>query len=281
MPSKLALAAAGVATAAVGFKYLDSKLHLSHDMQHLRGMLAIKKNFEHVGKEYTVSDMWYATLSGLPNRGKACLVSADDGTTYSFDDVERVSNQIAHWILSVGIRPSDVVALFMENRPGYVMAWLGMTKAGVVCALLNTNNKRKPLLHGIDIADCKAVIFGTELSGVLADISPELEARSMPLFGFGADTNPQHPCPAFATSADAAISAAPTIPVDSAVRAGIRFEDTFGYIYTSGTTGLPKVNGVARACAGLCAGCVCVSVCMCSPHYQPHTAGLIPYHSYL
>lgn len=50
----------------------------------------------------------------------------------------------------------------MESRPEYVGTWLGLSKAGFVGALLNTNLCGDVLVHSIKAANCKAVIFGSE-----------------------------------------------------------------------------------------------------------------------
>lgn len=63
-----------------------------------------------------------------------------------------------------GFKPGDTVALLLDNRPEYVALWLGLAKAGIVTALINYNLRDKPLLHSIQIADSKAIIFGTNLN---------------------------------------------------------------------------------------------------------------------
>lgn len=50
----------------------------------------------------------------------------------------------------------------MESRPEYVGTWLGLSKAGFVGALINTNLRQDVLVHSMKAANCKAVIFGSE-----------------------------------------------------------------------------------------------------------------------
>ena len=38
-----------------------------------------------------------------------------------------------------GLKFDDCIALLMENRPEYIIWWLGLTKIGVRIALINTN----------------------------------------------------------------------------------------------------------------------------------------------
>lgn len=57
----------------------------------------------------------------------------------------------------------DSVALAMEGRPEYIGTWLGLSKAGFVGALINTNLRQEVLIHSIKTANCKTLIFGSEL----------------------------------------------------------------------------------------------------------------------
>lgn len=57
----------------------------------------------------------------------------------------------------------DNIALLMENRIEYVGIWLGLSKVGFVTALINTNLRHDALLHSIKVANCKVIIFGSEL----------------------------------------------------------------------------------------------------------------------
>ena len=56
----------------------------------------------------------------------------------------------------------------MESRPEYVGMWLGLAKIGVIPALINFNLRQQALIHTIQVADCKAVIYGLELESGIA-----------------------------------------------------------------------------------------------------------------
>ncbi len=77
--------------------------------------------------------------------------------------METYSNRIANYMIEKGFRKGDSVALFMENRPEYVATWLGLAKVGVVPALINYNLKQQALIHTVQVADCRAIIYGLEL----------------------------------------------------------------------------------------------------------------------
>lgn len=70
----------------------------------------------------------------------------------------------------------------MENRPEYVATWLGLAKIGVVPALINYNLKEKALVHSIEAANCKAMIYGAELSSGLLLISQRHQRGQIDIF---------------------------------------------------------------------------------------------------
>jgi acyl-CoA synthetase (AMP-forming)/AMP-acid ligase II len=169
---------------------------------------------------------------------KKCLVMLeDDGRVrpFTFKDVERESNRMSHFFLSQGLQRGDTVALFMENRPEFVISWLGMTKIGVKVAMINTSIKEKGLLHCIKISGCKLVLFGTELGDVIKDIWQQLNVETANLKVFSKEGTVD-----FCPSADPLVAASKTDRPPASLIAGIRMSDVFGFIYTSGTTGLPK-----------------------------------------
>ena len=66
-------------------------------------------------------------------------------------------------MLSMGYKKGDTVALLMENRPEYIVTFLGLAKIGVTPALINYNLRGEALLHTINVAHCQSVIYGIEL----------------------------------------------------------------------------------------------------------------------
>src|SRR5436190_802589 len=91
---------------------------------------------------------------------------------------------MAHFFLSQGLQRGDTVALFMENRPEFVISWLGMTKIGVKVAMINTSIKEKGLVHCIKISGCKMLLFGAELGDIVKDVHETLfkEIPSLKMF---------------------------------------------------------------------------------------------------
>lgn len=76
--------------------------------------------------------------------------------------LEDFSNRVGRYFRPKPMSRGDSIALVMESRVEYVGTWLGLSKAGYVTALVNTNLRGDVLVHSINVAGCKAVIFSGE-----------------------------------------------------------------------------------------------------------------------
>ena len=152
--------------------------------------------------------------------------------TLTYRNLDDGANRYANWALGEGITRGDAVVLLMENRPEYLMAWLGLLKLGAVVALINTNLKGNALVHSISIAGARHAIIGAELAESWAEAAPAIDPLPAAWITGGRAVG--------ARDLDAALDAASQAPPDKSARAGLTAKDTAFYIYTSGTTGLPK-----------------------------------------
>src|SRR5580692_10431807 len=79
--------------------------------------------------------------AGKLGGGRPCLLG-EDRITWSYDDVVRISNQVA-WVLAdeLGVAPGNRVLLRGPNNPWLAVCWLGVLKAGAV-AVTTTSPQR-------------------------------------------------------------------------------------------------------------------------------------------
>ncbi|XP_062848119.1 hsFATP2a_ACSVL_like domain-containing protein [Trichomycterus rosablanca] len=165
-----------------------------------------------------------------------------EGKTYSYSDVDRQSNKIAHALQTVaGLKEGDTVALFLGNEPCFVWVWLGLAKLGCPTALLNFNIRSKSLLHCFSCCGANVLIAAEELSTAVEEILPALKEKGISVYLLSDKSS---------TDGIKAISQAITQASDEALspslRANIKVRSTALYIYTSGTTGLPKAAVVTH-----------------------------------
>ena len=184
---------------------------------------------------YTLADRLEAQAQRFPDQ--PFLIYGTD--VYSYAQVDAQANRMAHVFYDKGLRPGDVCAIAMENRPQFFFCWFGLVKLGAVVAFINTQVNGKPLVHALQTTDAKAVVVGEEcLDNLLA-------TEGLPDVPWWLIEDPENPhdrvlpgCVDQSFSEQIA-QAAPT-PFPRDVRAAITAESTTLLIFTSGTTGLPK-----------------------------------------
>ena len=81
---------------------------------------------------------------------------------YTWGEFNGEVNRWARMFLAEGIRPGDVVALMMDNRPEYLFALHGLDKVGASAALINTNLTGQPLAHAVTVGNSRKVMAGDE-----------------------------------------------------------------------------------------------------------------------
>ncbi|XP_072299259.1 long-chain fatty acid transport protein 1a [Eucyclogobius newberryi] len=175
------------------------------------------------------------TVKRYPN--KPALIYEVTGETWTFTQLDELSNAVAHWAQNQGWVPGDVVALFMESRPLQVALWLGLAKVGVEAALINFNLRQDSLLHCLGLSDSQAIVFGAELADAIQDVSAALNP-SMVWFCSG-ELGAAQLTSLKAQTLEPLLLSAPRHP-PSPCHPPKGMNDRLFYIYTSGTTGLPK-----------------------------------------
>ena len=184
---------------------------------------------------YTLADRLEAQAQRFADR--LFLIYGDQ--TFTYAQVDAQANRMAHVFHDNGLRPGDVCALAMENRPHFFFCWFGLVKLGVVVAFINTQVSGKPLVHALASTGAKAVVVGEECVNNL------LITDGLPDVPWWLINDPENPCDAaLPACADRRITAqlarAPQTPFPRDLRAPISAETTTLLIFTSGTTGLPK-----------------------------------------
>ena len=191
MPAQLILAGV-LALVAHVCVMVNAKLALWADLafrRRLRPAAALRALCE--AERWTLADVWAATLARTPG-DKPCVVCAESSRSFTFAAVERESNRIARWALTLGLAPAAqlaprervVVALMLDSSPEMVIFILGLAKAGATVALIDLDRRGARLVDALAAAGAAALIFGFRFEAAVTDSLAELARARVALHLF-------------------------------------------------------------------------------------------------
>ncbi|KAF5290914.1 hypothetical protein FQR65_LT11496 [Abscondita terminalis] len=200
-----------------------------------RGMKFVKHTKKQISRlrknHVTVPKQFLETVE--KNQHKVALIFEKE--KWTFNELEDFSNQIANVFSVEGFVKGECVGLFYENRPEFVGIIIGLSKLGVITALINTNLISDSLVHCVTIAKCKGLIFGASLSRSIANVESEIENIKL----YQMPDTIECETLKFRVN-DLKKKTNRASKVYQVVKEEIEANDLLFYIYTSGTTGPPK-----------------------------------------
>jgi fatty-acyl-CoA synthase len=206
---------------------------LQDDIVFLRGALRALKMTTPIAKHPT--RVFPVVLNELSEQFGEAPALISDREQFSYRSLGARANRYARWALQEGVAKGDTVCLLMPNRPEYMAIWIGITSAGGVVALINTNLIGPSLAHCIDIVSPKHIIVAAELAAAFSTAQPLIKSKAR-IWSHGESA--EFP------RVEREIERFSEAPLTAAERPVLTIEDRALYIYTSGTTGLPKAANV-------------------------------------
>jgi len=209
---------------------------LKREAAYLRDVRRILKSVSHIDpkSEHLVCD----EMENWVGKYNANLALIDDTRQWTFQQMDDYANRVANWALQAGLKPGDTVAIFMRNRLEYIPLWYGLTKVGVIPALLNFQLAGTALAHCVKISDARILILDHEMAAQWKSAKGKIEAPIDVQAAFGEVEG----YPRFENALN---DITPNRPPRTH-RAGIKGSDQCMKMFTSGTTGLPKAAKVTH-----------------------------------
>ncbi|XP_039951920.1 long-chain fatty acid transport protein 4-like [Bactrocera tryoni] len=189
-------------------------------------------------KNFNICDMFDKKALKHPKR----LAIISETQRWTFRQLYDFSNHVAIAFQRQGYGRGDVIGLLLENRAEYVGFWLGLSRLGIVTALINTNLKGPSLRHSINVAKCSALIYGEDFCEAIEFIANDTAAK---LYQFNNDIN--KPVRESASDLATLLHSVRHMELTRTAVQSPNHHDKLMYIYTSGTTGLPKAAVISHS----------------------------------
>ncbi|MCP4166338.1 MAG: long-chain fatty acid--CoA ligase [Chloroflexi bacterium] len=109
----------------------------------------------------TLTDIVHDTAIKRPNHPALWF----KGATLSYSKLDRLSDVFAAGLVKLGIKKGDRVAIMVANCPQYLIAELGIWKAGGVVVSINAHNTDRELEHMLNECDAETLIVMTLFYG--------------------------------------------------------------------------------------------------------------------
>jgi long-chain acyl-CoA synthetase len=105
------------------------------------------------------------------------------GKRLKFREIDRLSDQVAHFLIQNGLKPDDVVGLHLPNIPAHYISVIGVQKAGCVSTGLSPLLTPAELVHQIKDSRTKMIFTVDLLFGKIAEIAGKIETATVVVTG--------------------------------------------------------------------------------------------------
>jgi len=154
-----------------------------------------------------------------------------EGRTFTYAELNRTANHLAHGLNALGVQKGDRVAVLMDSSPRYLDVWFAIGKLGAIEVPVNTAYKGDILEHIIDSSGASTVICDAAYAEVVRSIAHRCESLERCVVSDGDPTG--------LASTTATLEtlyhnddANPDVDID--------YTDLACFLFTSGTTGPSK-----------------------------------------
>jgi len=107
-----------------------------------------------IGGMRTIVDLFLENVDSVPDKSFVRFA----GSEFSYADMGRLSAQMSKILLAAGIGYQSRVALSINNRPAFLVAFLGILRLGATVVPLNTLYKPDETRYALEHAQCLAIV---------------------------------------------------------------------------------------------------------------------------
>jgi len=159
-----------------------------------------------------------------------CIIA--EGKTLTYAQVDILSDSIARYLLSRGIRKGDCVGLLLPNTAEFVIGYYATLKIGAVVMAMNPAYRPAEIAQLAEESGLKVLILPAERYDSIKSISGRMELTSLVIVGDWEDQGDAQDVAWNAVLKD--------FSGGEKVNADVQPEDPAVFQYSGGTTGTPK-----------------------------------------
>ncbi|KAK5073675.1 hypothetical protein LTS08_002227 [Lithohypha guttulata] len=223
MASIAAAAAGGLAAAS----YINAKYQISRELESQRRLKRAERSYAKAVKEDRLSP-WYILADVCKKHPNKRAVWSRAGSC-TFQEFHDQTVQYAQWLLEQGVRPGDLVAMYLLNSADFLMIMFATLCIGAGPAFINYNLEGKALMHCLAVCETKILIADSDdgCQKRLNGSRGEIESTGTRIVTLDDPLKQK-------------IKSGPVVVPEDKYRNGMKGDHPYCLIYTSGTTGLPK-----------------------------------------
>ena len=114
------------------------------------------KEYDRVVKEDKVS-IWYPLEEQCKKSWNNRAIWSREGE-YTFGQMYEEALRYAQWMIEQGVKPGELVAMYMVNSPRFLFVWWACAAVGAAPAFINYNLEGKGLMHCLEVAQTRLLI---------------------------------------------------------------------------------------------------------------------------
>lgn len=178
-----------------------------------------------------LNDFLTRSAQAFPNK-IACIC---DDLRFSYEEIDHLSNRLAHALLDSGIQTGDRVGIYLENCMESVISIFAIVKAGGVFVVINPTTKEDKLVYMLNDCTAKGIVIDSHCLDMIKAVETQVSSLSfVVLRGAVPDYASKKNIRRISLAADLETYAEET-PAKRCLDI-----DLAAIIYTSGSTGRPK-----------------------------------------
>jgi len=174
------------------------------------------------------------------NSDRDALVHTEAGQRHSYQDLSHEIDQAARGFLSLGIQPGDKIALWSDNVPQWLVAFLALAKIGAITVPIDPAAAKDNLYYILEQSESRGLIVAgrTDSGNMIAAASAA--KNDIPLLEHIIVITGSSDTDLISWKELIAAGENTTLDTLAKISGAINPEDPVAIMYTSGTTGRPK-----------------------------------------